>query len=383
MNSPCIYLDNASTSFPKPPGVSEAMRDYLDRMAANPGRAAHHMAAEAEQQIVEVRAALSRMFDGPEPSHIAFCLNGTDALNMAIKGVLREGDHAITTMLEHNSVSRPLQAMADAGFITLTRVGASSDGYIDPAEVASAWTAKTRLVAVTHASNVLGTVQPVGDVGPMVRERGGLFLVDAAQTAGVIPISMRDTCIDLLAFPGHKGLLGPTGTGALLVGDRVDMRPWREGGTGGDSATPTQPTEFPHYLESGTPNTVGIAGLRAALAYVEERGIDNIHQQEEAMTNRLIRPLAEDGRFTLYGVSDGAPRVATLSVNLPDLSPTDAGAILDTSYNIAVRCGLHCAPYTHRAVGTFPDGTVRISPGVFTTEKDIDMAVEALISIVA
>jgi selenocysteine lyase/cysteine desulfurase len=297
---------------------------------------------------------------------------------MAFKGVLNPGDHVVTTDLEHNSVSRPLEALADAGRITLTRIAADAGGTVEPSAIEAALTPKTRLVAVTHASNVLGTVQPVKAIGRLVRERGGLFLVDAAQTAGVVPIDVQDMCIDLLAFPGHKSLMGPTGTGALYAGPRAEVRPWREGGTGGDSLTRTQPTEFPHLLEGGTPNVLGIAGLIAGLDFVESRGIEAVRKHEVDLCDRLRLALAEMPGFQVFGHGDPARRVGTVSFRCETYSATDLGGVLDTGFEIAVRPGLHCAPYVHKALGTAPDGLVRVSPGAFSTEADIDRLVEAL-----
>src|SRR6266851_1019021 len=271
-----IYLDNAATSFPKPEAVYQVLDRFARQDLANPGRAGHKMALAAERALDDARHLLNQLFHGEGPERFVFTLNCTDALNMAFKGVLVEGDHVITTDLEHNSVSRPLRAMQLAGRIALTRIVADGGGTIDPDQIKQAITPRTRLIALTHASNVLGTVQPVDAVGKIARDHNLLFLVDAAQTAGVIPIDVRELAIDLLAFPGHKSLLGPTGTGALYVGPRARVRAWREGGTGGDSSSATQPAEFPHFLEGGTPNVLGVAGLAAGLRYVQEQGLDHI-----------------------------------------------------------------------------------------------------------
>src|SRR5437868_10163207 len=274
------YLDNAATSFPKPEGVYQALDRFARQDLTNPGRAGHKMALAAEHALDDARHLLNQFFHGEAPERFVFTLNGTDALNMAFKGVLRDGDHVITTDLEHNSVSRPLRKMELDGRITLTRVRADGGGTIDPDDVRRAVTPRTRLVALTHASNVLGTVQPVAEVGRLARERDLLFLVDAAQTAGVVPIDVQEMNIDLLAFPGHKSLLGPTGTGALYVGPRARVGAWREGGTGGDSASETQPQQLPYFLEGGTPNVLGVAGLAAGVKYVQERGMDSIRRHE-------------------------------------------------------------------------------------------------------
>jgi cysteine desulfurase/selenocysteine lyase len=373
-----IYLDNAATSFPKPEGVYAALDRFARTSLANPGRAGHKMALAAEHALDDARHRLNRFFNGRTPARWVFTLNGTDALNMAFKGVLNDGDHVVTTDLEHNSVSRPLVAMAEAGRISLTRVAADAGGTVDTAAIERAFTSKTRLVAVTHASNVLGTVQPIGEIGKLVRARDLLFLVDAAQTAGVIPIDLQAMCIDLLAFPGHKSLLGPTGTGALYVGTRASLRPWREGGTGGDSSTPTQPKEFPYYLEGGTPNVLGVAGMVAGLDFVEERGLDSIRHHEVQLCDRLRSALAEMPGFEVFGHADPTRRVGTVAFRCETMSASDLGAILDQSFDIAVRPGLHCAPYVHKARGSYPDGLVRVSTGPFNTTADIDRLIEAL-----
>src|SRR5215470_13687893 len=270
-----IYLDNAATSFPKPEAVYQALDRFARQDLANPGRAGHKMALAAERALDDGRHLLNQLFRGTGPERFVFTLNCTDALNMAFKGVLSDGDHVITSDLEHNSISRPLRALELAGRISVTKVRADGGGTLSPDDVRAAITPKSRLIALTHASNVLGTVQPVAEVGRLARERDLLLLVDAAQTAGVLPIDVQAMHIDLLAFPGHKSLLGPTGTGALYVGPRAQVRAWREGGTGGDSSSETQPREFPYFLEGGTPNVLGVAGLAAGLRYVQDQGLDH------------------------------------------------------------------------------------------------------------
>lgn len=372
-----IYLDNAATSFPKPESVYQALDGFARQHLANPGRAGHKMALAAERTLEDARHLLNQFFHGQEPERWVFTLNGTDALNMAFKGVLAEGDHVITTDLEHNSVSRPLRAMELAGRITLTRISADTGGTVDPLDLERAITSKTRLIAVTHASNVLGTVQPVQTLGKIAREHDLLFLVDAAQTAGVLPLDVQQMNIDLLAFPGHKSLLGPTGTGALYLGPRVRIRPWREGGTGGDSSSETQPREYPYFLEGGTPNVLGVAGLAAGLHFVQQRGLQAIHAHEVNLVERLWQQL-EDLGCQVFGHRNHQQRVGTISFKHQGLAAPELGAILDEAFDIAVRPGLHCAPYIHRSLGTFPEGTIRVSPGPFNTEQDIDTLAQAL-----
>ena len=383
-----IYLDNAATSFPKPEPVYQALDDFARTKLANPGRSSHRMAKEAERMIDDTRLSLNRCFHGEGFRRWIFTLNCTDGLNMAIKGTLQQGDHAITTDLEHNSISRPLRALEKAGVIALTRVR-SEQGYVDPKAIRDALTPKTRLVAMTHASNVLGTVQPIEEVARLTREADALFLLDAAQSAGVVPINLKGTPIDLLAFPGHKALFGPTGTGALYVGPRAKLRPWREGGTGGDSKSEVQPEELPYALEGGTPNALGIAGLSAGIAWVMERGMEANRRHEVALLQRVVDWVAGEGAaegWKIAGRWDPETHVGALSLitpNLEDLHPQTFADMLDTSFAIAVRPGLHCAPYIHRTLGTFPDGTLRLSPGPFTSGSDIDTFLSALTEISA
>ena len=379
-----IYLDNAATSFPKPEGVYLTLDRFARTSLANPGRAGHAMALAAEHALDDARHRLNRFFNGQDAKRFVFTLNGTDALNIAIKGTLQAGDHVVTSNLEHNSVSRPLVALANAGTITLTRVDADAGGTVQPDAIRAAITPKTRMVALTHASNVLGTVQPIAEIGAVCREFDRiLFLVDAAQTVGVVPIDLQALPIDLMAFPGHKSLFGPTGTGALYVRPGVHVNPWREGGTGGDSATPTQPSEFPYYLEGGTPNVLGIVGMVAGLDYVESEGVDKIREHEVMLCDRLRRRLEAAEGFECLGHDDPAKRVGTFSFRHEDLPAPELGGILDQAFTIAIRPGLHCSPYIHKSLGSYPDGLVRVSPGAFTTVEEIDQLADALCEITA
>lgn len=392
-----IYLDNAATSFPKAPGVAEAAAKFIQHDAANPGRAGHRMAVAAEAMIDRVRLKLARLVNAPTHERMVFTLNGTDALNIAIKGVINEcvtangnKPHVITSVLEHNSVSRPLQAMFEAGKIVLTRVDCDDTGLIDPAGVKAAITSATKLIVLTHASNVIGTIQDAAAFGTIAREAGVLFCLDAAQTIGVVPIDVQAMQIDLLAFPGHKSLLGPTGTGGLYVGTRVPepsekvdcstgrLVPFREGGTGGDSATPTQPALYPYYLEGGTPNTIGIAGLEAGLDYLAKQNIADTLAHEQSLVQQIIDFVAADDRYTLYGSTDAKTRVGTVTFNVNGMDAPDIGSILDDSFDIAIRPGLHCAPYAHQRFGTFPTGSIRVSPGAFTTGDEVSTLIDAL-----
>lgn len=392
-----IYLDNAATSFPKAPGVGEAAAEFLAKDAANPGRAGHRMAVAAEEMLDRVRLKLARLVNAPSYERMVFTLNGTDALNIAIKGVISEcvinsgsKPHVITTVLEHNSVSRPLQAMFEAGKIDLTRVDCDDEGIINPADIKAVITPQTKLIVATHASNVIGTIQDATEIGAIAREADVLFCLDAAQTIGVVPVDVQAMQIDLLAFPGHKSLLGPTGTGALYVGERVPepseqvdcstgrLVPFREGGTGGDSSTPTQPALYPYYLEGGTPNTVGIAGLDVGIDHVNATPLADTLAHEQGLVQQIIDFVSADDRFTLYGNADATMRVGTVTFNVNDMDAPDIGSILDDSFEIAIRPGLHCAPYAHKRFGTFPSGSVRVSPGAFTTADEVAQLLEAL-----
>ncbi len=374
-----IYLDNAATTFPKPEIVYKTMDAFYRTFGANPGRSGHKMAVAAEKEIEDTRSIISKLFSIKDARRFIFTFNATDAINMGIKGLLKNGDHAITTYLEHNAVSRALNGIERRNIITVTKVKNSPEGIVAPDDVKRAIIPnRTRLIVMTHAPNVLGTIQPILEIGRIARENNIIFMVDAAQTAGVCEIDVSKLFIDMLAFTGHKGPLGPTGTGGLYVGERVNLTPWREGGTGFEPASLSQPEELPFKLESGTPNTVGIAGLRAGIEYVLSKGVHAIRKHEQKLTDKLIKALKDDQRFILYGTTDIAKKVGILSMNIKGYKPSEVGAILDQSFEIAVRPGLHCAPFAHQVMGTFPDGTVRISPGYFNTEEDINKLITAL-----
>ncbi|HYF49031.1 MAG TPA: aminotransferase class V-fold PLP-dependent enzyme [Planctomycetota bacterium] len=379
-----IYFDNAATSYPKPPEVFEQMVKFMQELGGNPGRSGHRLATGAEAMITEARNAIGKFFGLKNPDRCVFTLNCSDALNMSIKGVLKKGDHVVTTTLEHNSINRPLQRMADEGFITLTRVDPAVKGEWNVEEIIHAVTSKTRLVALTHCSNVLGVINPVADLGRALREVSDtcLLLVDAAQTAGVVPLDIEAANIDFLAFPGHKAIFAPTGTGALLIGPRVkdtELHAWREGGTGGDSTSPHQPPELPHHLEGGTPNTMGISGMLAGVRYINKHGgPGTILEQERKIVGRLIEALGSDKRFTIYGTTDLKRKAGALSLTIKDRDNAEVASILDQAFSICVRPGLHCAPYTHKHLGTFPTGTIRLSPGHFSTLEEADQVIKAL-----
>lgn len=375
-----IYLDNAATSWPKPDRVYETLGTFLQHSGANPGRSGHRMATSAAGMLDRTRNRLAALFNAPGPEQVIFTLNATDALNFAIKGALIAGDHAISTVMEHNSVRRPLRAMEIQG-VTTTKIPADSEGFISVDDVRDNLRPNTQLIAVTHASNVNGAIQPISDIAEIAREHGALLLVDAAQTAGTLPIDMADMGIDLLAIPGHKALMGPPGTGALIIGDRVDLdelNTVREGGTGGNSEEDTQPRELPARYEAGTHNTVGIAALGAALDFLVDVGFEEAGQRELEMAWRLIEGLTGQTGVTILNPSEPSRHVAVVSITVDGWEPSEFGTTLDSAFEIAVRTGLHCAPEACKALGAFPGGTVRLSPGYWTTPDEIDQSIEAI-----
>jgi len=375
-----IYFDNAATSWPKPPGVAEAMVHFLNEVGANPGRSGHRLAVESGRIVYQTREAVAELFGAPDPLRIVFGQNATEAINLALNGLLRPGDHVITSSMEHNSVMRPLRALERQG-VELTVVQCTSAGFLDPADVAAAIRPHTALIALNHASNVVGTLLPVAEVGRIAREHDVLLLVDAAQTAGAYPIHVQADGIDLLAFTGHKSLYGPMGTGGLVIGERVDvsrLEPLKRGGTGSRSEREEQPDFLPDMCESGTPNAVGLAGLGAGLRWVRERGVDAIRAHEMMLTQRLIDGLLNIPGVTVYGGHDAARQTATVSFNIAGLDCSEVGLRLDEEYGILCRVGLHCAPAAHRTLGTFPVGTVRFGLGAFNTADEVDAALLAV-----
>jgi len=375
-----IYLDNAATSWPKPPCVVEAMVRFLDETGANPGRSGHRLSVEAGRIIYDAREAITELFNAPDPLRVVFGHNVTDALNLALRGLLRPGDHVVTSSMEHNSVMRPLRALEQQG-VEVTVVACSPEGVLDPDDVAAAIRSDTVMIALNHASNVTGTLLPVPDVGRIARERNVLLLVDAAQTGGAYPIDVQADGIDLLGFTGHKSLYGPTGTGGLIIGDRADvdrLEPLRRGGTGSRSEKEEQPEFLPDLCESGTPNVVGLAGLAAGVRWVMDRGVDAIRDHEMKLTQRLIAGLTDVPGVSVYGRRDLSGRTAVVSFNISGVEPSDIGLRLDEEHGVMCRVGLHCAPAAHRTTGTFPDGTVRFGLGVFNTADDVDVALAAI-----
>jgi len=379
-SSPRIYLDNAATSFPKPETVYEAVDYAQRRVGAAEGRSSTRAALQVHAVVERCRQRAARLLGAESPERIVFTFNATDSLNLALYGLLRPGDHVVTSVIEHNSVLRPLRHLADRG-VTVTYVGADAEGRVSPAAVEQALQKNTRLVALIHASNVTGTIQPIDRVGEIARSAGAFLLVDAAQTAGHLPIDVARSPIDLLACAGHKGLLGPLGTGILYVrtGLEEHLQSVRQGGTGTNSQDDHQPDQLPEKYEAGNHNVPGLFGLEAALAWLEERTVAEVCRHERQLTARLLDALAGLPRLRIYGPKSIEDRVGVVSVTLDGMDPQELAAVLDDSFGIETRAGLHCAPGAHRRLGTFAGGgTLRLSPGAFTTEAEIAAAASAL-----
>lgn len=379
-----IYLDHAATSWPKPPGVAEAMLHFLRNVGANPGRSAHSLSVEAARIVYGAREAVAELLGVADPARVVFGANLTEALNLALRGLLHPGDHVITSSYEHNSMMRPLRAL-EAQQVAVTAVPCTPAGEFDLNQLEAAIRPETVLIAINHASNVSGMLLPVGKVAAIARAHDLLLLVDAAQTAGAFPIDVGEDGIDLLAFTGHKSLMGPTGTGGLVIGPRVDLgrlEPLVRGGTGSRSESDEQPGFLPDRYESGTPNAVGLAGLAAGVRWVLEQGVDTIRRKEQQLARQLRDGLVGIDGVSLPGSSDASRRTATLSFTMTGMPTSEIGMRLDEEHGILCRVGLHCAPEAHRALGTFPEGTVRLSPGPFILPGEIDRTLEA-VSVIA
>ena len=375
-----IYFDNAATSSPKPPEVLERVSAALTEFNANPGRSGHSVALSAAREVLSTRERLASLMNAGAETNIAFAFNCTDALNLAIKGALRYGDHVITTQLEHNSVLRPINALAARGRISLSIVSPRADGFVDPEDIRASIRKNTRLIAVTHASNVTGAIQPVAAIGELARREGILYLIDGAQAIGATPVNVRALSCDLYAFPGHKSLLGPMGTGGLYIRPGVVLRTLREGGTGTDSESMLQPDERPERYESGTLNLPGIAGLGAGCAFVAKR-VSAIMSHERELTGALYEGLSAIRGAEIYSPREEAARAGIVSFNLPGMTSSDVADRLGRM-GIAVRGGLHCAPGAHRFLGTLRRGAVRASVGYANTFEEVDAFLNAVNAIV-
>jgi cysteine desulfurase family protein len=373
-----IYLDNAATVYPKPPEVMDRMVELYKRYGVNPGRSGFDLCLVGGDLIYAARVELTRFFGGRSPERLCFAYNASDALNILIMGLVNEGDHVISTVVEHNSVIRPLNHLARDAGVERVFVPCGADGRVDPDEIARNVRPNTRAVIVNHGSNVIGSVQPLAEIGRICRERGLLLIVDVAQTAGVVPIDVEAMCIDALAFTGHKSLLAPTGIGGLYVRDGVDVRITRAGGTGVRSAHPYHLDEYPYRLEVGTSNVMGIVGLYLAQEYIANRGLAEIYRHEMELFTRLQEGLGAIDGLTLHGTTSLDHRLPVLSFTIEGMDTEQVGTMLDVDHSIATRTGLQCAPLIHEHMGTSPRGTVRMSVGPMNTLDDIEAAIAAV-----
>lgn len=374
-----IYLDNAATTFPKPREVIDTMCEVYATKGVNPGRTGFDLALDAESTLADARQALTDFFGGTDRDRLIFAYNVTDALNLLISSVLAPGDHAITTCVEHNSVLRPMYRQAACG-VEVDIVPFDSRGYVDPDDIAARMRPNTKLVVMNHGSNVIGTIQPVAEVGRLCRERDVLFAIDAAQTAGLVPIDAQQMTIDVVCFTGHKSLFGPSGIGGMCIAEHVEIEPCRAGGTGVMSALKTQPPDYPWRMEFGTVNLMGAAGLLAAQRWIAERGgVGTIFDHEMALARRLRDGLQAIDGVTLYCADLEVDHLPVFVFNVEGLPADQTGTFLDVEHNVITRTGLHCAPLVHEGIGTFDaDGAVRFSPGAFTTAEEVERAIEAV-----
>ncbi len=375
-----IYLDNAATSWPKPDGVLEAMTHALRDVGASPGRSGHRLAREAERLRFTAREAIAELFGAPSPLKVVFTANATAALNLALLGLLEPGAHVLASGMEHNAVLRPLRALEQRG-VAIDLLPCGPDGTVDVTSIDALVRPQTRLIVVAHISNVCGVVQPIREIGAAAHRHGIPFLVDAAQSAGCWPINFAEDHIDLLAFTGHKGLLGPSGTGGLVFADTFDIErlpPLVRGGTGSRSEQELQPDLLPDKYEAGTPNLPGLAGLAAGVQYVLARGVTAIRAHKQVLIQQLLDGLRAIEGVRLYGPGDVLRQGAAVSFTLAGREVSDVAGVLDERFGILCRPGLHCAPRAHRTLGTWPKGTVRLAPGIFTQAAEIEAALDAV-----
>jgi cysteine desulfurase family protein len=378
-----IYLDNGATSFPKPEEVYNYMDTFYRNFGVNPGRSGYDLCMETGAIVDDTRKMLTTFFNGTDSDRLCFSYNSTDALNLIIFGMLKPGDHAVSTTIEHNSVLRPLYHLSQDG-VEVDYVPFDEAGFVDPDEIRKHFKVNTRLVIVNHASNVIGTVQPIREIGKYCREAGIPFAIDASQSAGKIPIDMEEDNIDVIAFTGHKSMLGPTGIGGLYVREGIEIRHTRAGGTGVRSAVRTHLDEYPWRMEYGTGNVLGIAGLNAGAKWVINKGLSTIHEHEMHLAQMLSDGLAAIPGVTLYCQDDLTNHIAVLTFNVDGMEASNVGTMIDVDHNIACRTGLHCAPLVHEQLGTAEiHGSVRFGIGPFNTKAHIEAAIEAVQDTVA
>jgi cysteine desulfurase family protein len=375
-----IYFDNGATSFPKPPGMAAAMSRCMSGYCGNPGRSGHDMSMRTGEEVYKARMSLAKIFNIGEPERIIFTINTTEALNIGIKGMLSSGDHAVTTAMEHNSVLRPLKMLENYG-VAHSIVKCEKDGRVDIKAIKEALRPNTKMIVCTHASNVVGTIMPVHEIGEFAKNNHLIFMVDAAQSAGCLPINVEDMKIDMLAVPGHKGLLGPLGTGALFVRKGLTPRTLKEGGTGTESKNRRQPSEFPEGYESGTVNAPGIIGLRFSTDFVMRLGVKRIRAYEESLIRPLDQNLRNMRNITVYGPSDCTQKTSMVTFNVNNKSCEEVAQILNDKFKIAVRAGYHCAGLAHKTIGTWDTGAVRLSVSPFNLKQEIRAAIDAIYKI--
>ena len=376
-----IYVDNGATTFPKPKVVTDKIMECSLGYAGNPGRSGHKLAMKMDLEIYETREKLCNLINGTEVLNVIFTFNATDSLNLAIKGVLNERDHVITTSMEHNSVLRPLNQLKKDGIIDLSIVYADKNGYINPQKIFEAVAPNTKMIVTTHMSNVFGTIVDIKSIGEFCKENNILFLVDASQSIGVLDIDVQDMNIDLLAFPGHKALFGPMGTGALYIKEGIVVKPLKQGGTGSYSHSIDQPDLYPDSLESGTPNGVGIIALGKGIDFINEVGIENIRNHEMSLKNHFIDLLKDNKDVILYGTLDDR-QGAVVSLNVKNMDSSEISYILSDEFDIYTRPGFHCAPLAHKTLGTDELGAIRFSFGYFNTIEEVEECANALINII-
>ena len=377
--SDLIYLDNSATTFPKPEEVYQFMDTFYRNHGVNPGRSGFDAAIETEDMVNETRKMLTTLFNGDDPERLTFSYNASDSLNMILQGLSVKGDHVITTKLEHNSVLRPLYHLEMDGTIEVTHVPFDKYGYVNPDDIKNAIKKNTKFVVVNHSSNVIGTIQPVAEIGKICKENGVYFVLDSSQSAGAVPIDMKAMGVDALAFTGHKCLMGPTGIGGSYIMDGIPVKGTRFGGTGVRSAVKTHLEHFPYRMECGTMNLVGVAGLHAGVKWVNKKGMGNLHKQEIALWDKLRVGLQAIENVTTYCADNTENQNPVLCFNVKGFEAQDVGTMLDVDYSIASRIGLHCAPQVHEVLNTVDvHGTVRLSIGPFNTEEHIDLAIEAV-----
>jgi len=377
-----VYLDNSATSWPKPPTVVKAISDYLNEYGGSPGRSGHSFSLRAAREVFETRELIAELFNARSSERVIFTANATHALNIALKGILKKGDHVIITSMEHNSMIRPLRYLENQGFIELSIANCDEKGYINIEDLKNKIKSNTKLVATIHGSNVTGILQPIRQIGEICKNNNVLYLIDAAQSAGFANIDMQQDNIDILAFTGHKKLYGPPGIGGLCINNDIAIETLIHGGTGSKSEMEIHPEFYPDRLEAGTGNTIGVVGMKAGIQFILDKGIDKLRKKQTELTNYFIKQLQEINEVILYGINTDNDQLPLISMNVKNIIPSDLAFKLDNEFEVMVRAGLHCSPLAHKTIGTFPQGTVRFSIGSFNTEEEINYVIDAIKTII-